>query len=103
MGSIGASNWTPESWKTHEARHLPAYQDAEALGRVETTLGNFPPLVFAGEARALKADLAEVAAGRRLVCGDRCGATAPPVLSLSRSRCETARRSRRRSSSRRCS
>jgi len=59
-----ASNWTPESWKSHEARHLPAYQDAEDLGRVEQTLGRFPPLVFAGEARALKADLAEVAAGR---------------------------------------
>jgi 3-deoxy-7-phosphoheptulonate synthase len=58
-----ASNWTPESWKTCEARHLPVYQDAEELGRVEQTLGNFPPLVFAGEARALKADLAKVAAG----------------------------------------
>ena len=59
-----ASNWTPESWKSHEARHLPAYQDEADLGRVEQTLGRFPPLVFAGEARALKADLAEVAAGR---------------------------------------
>ena len=59
-----ASNWTPESWKTHEARHLPVYQDTEDLGRVTRTLDNFPPLVFAGEARALKADLAEVAAGR---------------------------------------
>ena len=59
-----ASNWTPESWKTHEARHLPVYQDTEDLGRVTRTLDNFPPLVFAGEARALKAELAEVAAGR---------------------------------------
>ena len=59
-----SSNWTPESWKAHEARHLPAYESAEELGRVEQTLASFPPLVFAGEARALKADLAEVAAGR---------------------------------------
>lgn len=59
-----ASNWTPEGWKTREARHLPAYQDAAALGAVEATLSKFPPLVFAGEARALKADLAEVAQGR---------------------------------------
>ena len=59
-----ASNWTPESWKAFEARHLPAYRDAEDLGRVEQTLSRFPPLVFAGEARALKAELAEVAAGR---------------------------------------
>ena len=59
-----ASNWTPESWKTAEARHLPVYGDADELTRVEKTLTNYPPLVFAGEARALKADLAEVAAGR---------------------------------------
>ncbi|MYL97414.1 3-deoxy-7-phosphoheptulonate synthase class II [Novosphingobium sp. FGD1] len=59
-----ASNWTPESWKTHEARHLPVYGDQAKLGEVEATLAKFPPLVFAGEARALKADLAEVAAGR---------------------------------------
>jgi 3-deoxy-7-phosphoheptulonate synthase len=59
-----ASNWTPESWKAHEARHLPVYGDEAKLSEVETTLAKFPPLVFAGEARALKADLAEVAAGR---------------------------------------
>ena len=56
--------WTPDSWKAHEARHLPAYEDQADLARVEGTLAHFPPLVFAGEARALKADLAEVAAGR---------------------------------------
>ena len=59
-----ASNWTPESWTAQEARHLPSYPDAAALDKVTGTLTNFPPLVFAGEARALKADLAEVAAGR---------------------------------------
>jgi 3-deoxy-7-phosphoheptulonate synthase len=59
-----ASNWTPDGWKAHEARHLPAYEDARELAGVESTLASFPPLVFAGEARALKADLAEVAAGR---------------------------------------
>ena len=59
-----AKNWTPDSWKHAEARHHPVYENAEALGRVEQTLSNFPPLVFAGEARALKADLAQVAAGK---------------------------------------
>ncbi|MCB2072244.1 MAG: 3-deoxy-7-phosphoheptulonate synthase class II [Novosphingobium sp.] len=59
-----ASNWTPDGWKAHEARHLPTYDNAGELGDVEQTLAKFPPLVFAGEARALKADLAEVAAGR---------------------------------------
>ena len=42
---------------------MPVYDDAAALTDVESTLGNFPPLVFAGEARALKASLAQVASG----------------------------------------
>ncbi len=59
-----AHNWTPHSWQSKEARHLPSYPDAPALDRVMGTISNFPPLVFAGEARALKADLAQVAAGK---------------------------------------
>jgi 3-deoxy-7-phosphoheptulonate synthase len=59
-----ATNWTPDSWKRFEAKHLPVYEDAAALAAAETTLSNFPPLVFAGEARALRASLAEVAAGK---------------------------------------
>jgi 3-deoxy-7-phosphoheptulonate synthase len=59
-----ASNWTPEGWNAHEARHLPVYDDAQEVADVAATLTRYPPLVFAGEARALKADLAEVAAGR---------------------------------------
>jgi 3-deoxy-7-phosphoheptulonate synthase len=59
-----ASSWTPDGWKAHEARHLPAYGDSAKLGEVEATLAKFPPLVFAGEARALKAELADVAAGK---------------------------------------
>ena len=58
-----ARNWTPDGWMSFEAKHLPVYEDAAALAEAERTLGNFPPLVFAGEARALKASLAEVAAG----------------------------------------
>ena len=58
------SNWTPNSWRDHEAKHLPTYPDPAALAVVESRLSTFPPLVFAGEARALKADLAQVAAGK---------------------------------------
>ena len=58
-----AKTWTPDGWKQHEARHLPVYEDAAALAEAEATMSNFPPLVFAGEARALKASLAEVVAG----------------------------------------
>ena len=59
-----AQEWTPDSWQTCEARHLPVYLDQAALADAEATLAHYPPLVFAGEARALKADLAEVSHGR---------------------------------------
>ena len=67
------TTWTPDSWKRHEARHLPVYEDAAGLARAEATITNFPPLVFAGEARALKDQLAEVTAGRAfLLQGGDC-------------------------------
>lgn len=43
---------------------MPSYADSQKLAATEATISNFPPLVFAGEARNLKAQLAEVAAGR---------------------------------------
>ncbi|HSI17490.1 MAG TPA: 3-deoxy-7-phosphoheptulonate synthase class II [Sphingomonas sp.] len=58
-----AANWAPDSWTKAEARQLPTYPDPAALKAATDTLGNFPPLVFAGEARHLTADLAKVAAG----------------------------------------
>lgn len=58
-----AANWAPDSWTKAEARQLPTYPDPTALKAATDTLGNFPPLVFAGEARHLTADLAKVAAG----------------------------------------
>lgn len=68
-----ATNWTPESWRSHEARQLPNYPDPQALAAAETELQRYPPLVFAGEARALTAELAEVAAGRAfLLQGGDC-------------------------------
>ena len=59
-----AQNWTVDGWKNHEAKHLPQYEDGAALAEAEATLSRFPPLVFAGEARELKTQLAEVSAGR---------------------------------------
>ncbi|MEA2934599.1 MAG: 3-deoxy-7-phosphoheptulonate synthase [Variibacter sp.] len=58
-----AERWTPDSWRSRAIAQAPAYPDAAALADVEKTLSTFPPLVFAGEARALKRTLAEVAAG----------------------------------------
>ncbi|ODU21046.1 MAG: 3-deoxy-7-phosphoheptulonate synthase [Sphingomonas sp. SCN 67-18] len=68
-----AAKWAPDSWRTHEARQLPAYPDAAALSAAEAELVNYPPLVFAGEARELKADLAKVSAGKAfLLQGGDC-------------------------------
>ena len=68
-----ATGWTRDSWQQFEARHLPSYEDAAALKAATDTLETYPPLVFAGEARALKNDLAEVSEGRAfLLQGGDC-------------------------------
>ena len=68
-----AREWAPDSWQEFEARHLPRYEDAAALEEATSALSSHPPLVFAGEARALKADLAEVAEGKAfLLQGGDC-------------------------------
>ncbi|MDB5460779.1 MAG: phospho-2-dehydro-3-deoxyheptonate aldolase, partial [Caulobacteraceae bacterium] len=66
--------WTPASWRSKPAKHIPSdYPDADALARVETELRRMPPLVFAGEARRLKALLADVADGKAfLLQGGDC-------------------------------
>ena len=68
-----AKNWAPDSWRGKPARQMPQYPDAEALSAVEETLGHMPPLVFAGEARNLKRQLARVADGQAfLLQGGDC-------------------------------
>src|SRR5665213_3315736 len=66
--------WTPQSWRSKPAKHVPAdYPDAAALERVEAELRRMPPLVFAGEARRLKSLLGDVAAGKAfLLQGGDC-------------------------------
>jgi 3-deoxy-7-phosphoheptulonate synthase len=62
-GQGTAAPWNPASWRTKPVVQVPDYPDAEALAAVEARLSTYPPLVFAGEARKLKAALAKVAAG----------------------------------------
>ncbi|TVR09724.1 MAG: 3-deoxy-7-phosphoheptulonate synthase class II [Salinarimonadaceae bacterium] len=65
--------WTPESWRNKPIQQVPAYGDAAALSDIERQLAGFPPLVFAGEARKLKKQLAKVAAGEAfLLQGGDC-------------------------------
>ena len=59
--------WSPTSWRTHPIRQQPTYPDAATLAAVEQRLATYPPLVFAGEARRLKAALAQASAGRAFV------------------------------------
>ncbi len=68
-----AAKWTPDSWKGKPIRQVPVYQDSGRLAQVEQTLRGLPPLVFAGEARRLREDLADVAAGQAfLLQGGDC-------------------------------
>ena len=54
-------------------QQVPAYPDAEALAETERQLSTYPPLVFAGEARKLKQQLAAVANGEAfLLQGGDC-------------------------------
>ncbi|MGS1096258.1 class II 3-deoxy-7-phosphoheptulonate synthase [Aquamicrobium terrae] len=57
------TKWSPNSWRAKPIQQVPAYPDTDALRAVEAQLSSFPPLVFAGEARKLKKQLASVAAG----------------------------------------
>src|SRR5487761_884920 len=67
------AKWTPDSWRGKPVRQAPDYPDAKVVEAVEATLTRYPPLVFAGEARRLKAALADVVAGKSfLLQGGDC-------------------------------
>jgi 3-deoxy-7-phosphoheptulonate synthase len=57
------SDWTKSSWRNKPRIQMPDYSDAAALNAVEAQLSQYPLLVFAGEARRLKAHLAEASRG----------------------------------------
>jgi 3-deoxy-7-phosphoheptulonate synthase len=59
-----AQGWAPDSWRAHEAAQQPNWPDVGQLDAVLKELSGYPPLVFAGEARALTGALASVADGR---------------------------------------
>ncbi len=66
-------SWSPDSWRSKDIRQVPEYPDKALLAAAETQLKTYPPLVFAGEARQLRDELAEVAAGRAfLLQGGDC-------------------------------
>ncbi|MDD5156724.1 MAG: 3-deoxy-7-phosphoheptulonate synthase class II [Sulfurimonas sp.] len=67
------SHWSPTSWRDKPALQQPTYPNKDELERVLSELKNYPPLVFAGEARSLKSQLADVSQGNAfLLQGGDC-------------------------------
>jgi 3-deoxy-7-phosphoheptulonate synthase len=58
------SGWSASSWRAFPAHQQPEWPDPDALAGVLERLRALPPLVFAGEARALLSALGEVSEGR---------------------------------------
>ena len=48
------TDWSVNSWRDYEAKHIPIYPEVKKLREVVNKLKNFPPLVFSGEIRSLK-------------------------------------------------
>jgi 3-deoxy-7-phosphoheptulonate synthase len=67
------SDWTKSSWRNKPRIQMPDYTDAAALNAVEAQLSQYPLLIFAGEARRLKTELAAASRGEAfLLQGGDC-------------------------------
>ncbi len=67
------TNWQKSNWRAKPRVQMPEYIDTAKLNAVEAQLSNYPPLVFAGEARRLKDDLAAASRGEAfLLQGGDC-------------------------------
>lgn len=65
--------WSRDSWREFSIKQQPTYLDIEKLNDAEKELNRFPPLVFAGEVRELKSELAKVGRGEAfLLQGGDC-------------------------------
>jgi 3-deoxy-7-phosphoheptulonate synthase len=65
--------WKKSDWRSKARVQMPDYPDQAALKAVEARLSSYPPLVFAGEARSLKAKLAQASRGEAfLLQGGDC-------------------------------
>ena len=66
-------SWSPDSWRSCEARQQPAYPDPDALAAATRELAAYPSLVAYDDVAALKAAIAEAQAGRAfLLQGGDC-------------------------------
>lgn len=68
-----STNWHPSSWRNFPAQQIPPWPDPDEYQQAIETISAFPPLVFAGEIRALKEVLAKAAEGEAfLLQGGDC-------------------------------
>ena len=66
-------DWDKSSWRKKAKHQMPEYKNQEQLQKVRNSLEGLPPLVFAGEVRNLKKDLAKVESGNAfLLQGGDC-------------------------------
>lgn len=88
MTSQLATEWTKSSWKERTALQQPNWPDQGEVNKVLNTLSELPPLVFAGEIRSLKAQLAKAVTGEAfLLQGGDCSedfskVTAPHIRNM---------------------
>lgn len=61
------SEWTKSSWQNFEALQQPKWPDMAEYQKVVDNISLLPPLVFAGEIRDLKKQLADASEGRAFV------------------------------------
>ncbi len=82
--------WNKSSWKNFPVLQQPSWPDEDIVNKVLVNLSQMPPLVFAGEIRALKAQLAKAVKGEAfLLQGGDCSedfskVTAPKIRELLR-------------------
>ena len=66
-------DWTKSAWRSKPRIQMPDYPDQDKLDRVQNQLAMSPPLVFAGEVRQLRNELAKVCEGKAfLLQGGDC-------------------------------
>ncbi|MGR3713598.1 MAG: class II 3-deoxy-7-phosphoheptulonate synthase [Shimia sp.] len=67
------AEWQKSDWRAKPRIQMPEYMDEAELKAVEAKLSSYPPLVFAGEARRLKAQLGAASRGEAfLLQGGDC-------------------------------
>lgn len=67
------TDWVKSAWRNKPRVQMPEYTDEAKLNAVEAQLSKYPPLVFAGETKTLKSQLAAASRGEAfLLQGGDC-------------------------------